>query len=79
MLWEYASVSQLDVLWESADDLGLSGLTPNYLRVRAGAPTDRSLTGTITATRLTAVENGALRGVPLQAGSRLSPRATDSA
>ncbi len=54
------------VLWESAVALGpqgwtLSGLTDNYLRVRAHAP--RDLWNRLSRVRLTAAEDGGLRGV----------------
>ncbi len=62
--------STRQVLWENAVSLGpqgwtLSGLTDNYLRVRARAP--RDLWNHLSAVRLTAVEGEALRGVLLEA------------
>lgn len=56
----------LPVLWESATALGpdgwqMSGLTDNYLRVQAIAPQD--LWNRITPVKLTALQDGELRGV----------------
>jgi threonylcarbamoyladenosine tRNA methylthiotransferase MtaB len=57
--------TQQSVLWETISSVGpdfweVHGLTDNYLRVVAKA--DREVWNQITATRLTAVENGSLRG-----------------
>ncbi len=56
----------LDVLWETAEDLGdalrWSGLTPNYVRTAATTPTDDDLSNRVTPTEIVEVVPGGLVG-----------------
>lgn len=65
------------VLWETGQPAGdgavWSGLTDNYLRVQATAPSGVDLENRITPTRLTAVSDGCLDGQVLPAGGGMEP------
>jgi len=56
----------LDVLWETAEDLGdclrWSGLTPNYVRTAATTPIDEDLSNQVTPTEIAEVVPGGLVG-----------------
>ena len=56
----------LDVLWETAEDLGdalrWSGLTPNYVRTAAMTPTDEDLSNRVTPTEIVEAVPGGLVG-----------------
>ncbi len=55
-----------DVLWETAEDLGdalrWSGLTPNYVRIAAMAPTDEDHSNRVTPTEILGAVPGGLVG-----------------
>jgi len=56
----------LDVLWETAEDLGdalrWSGFTPNYVRTATMTPTDEDLSNRVTPTEIVEVAPGGLVG-----------------
>ncbi len=56
----------LDVLWETAEDLGdalrWSGLTPNYVRTATMTPTDEDLSNRVTPTEIVEAVPGGLVG-----------------